>query len=72
MGHNLPPAVQKKFKEVVSPATQIDWVLRYEDGTFARGRADCLGRELPKNGDGPKSPLSENGSLMPSAGTISI
>jgi hypothetical protein len=50
---------------------QIDWVLRYEGGRFTRGRADCLGRELPKNGDGPKSPLSENGSLMPSAGTIS-
>jgi hypothetical protein len=40
-------------------------------GTVTHGRVDYLDRELPKNGDVPKSPLSENGSLMPSAGTIS-
>jgi hypothetical protein len=39
-------------------------------GTFRHGRADYLDRELPKNGDVPRSPLPKNGSLMPSAGTI--
>jgi hypothetical protein len=66
MGHNWPPAVQKKAEDANSlGVTAQGW---YVD---ARSR-DCLGRELPKNGDIPKSPLSENGSLMPSAGTISI
>jgi hypothetical protein len=38
---------------------------------LTHGQADHLDRELPKkNGDVPKSPLPENGSLMPSAGTI--
>jgi hypothetical protein len=39
---------------------------------LTRGRADCLDRELPKNGDVPNSPLPKNGSLMPPAGKISI
>jgi hypothetical protein len=39
-------------------------------GAGAHGAAvtDCRDRELPKNGDVPRSPLPENGSLMPSAG----
>jgi hypothetical protein len=37
---------------------------------LTRGRADCFDRELPKNGDVPRSPFNQNGSLMPSAGTI--
>jgi hypothetical protein len=48
------------------------WVLRHESGTLTRGQADYLDRELPKNGDVPKSPVPENGSLMPSVGKISI
>jgi hypothetical protein len=31
-----------------------------------------LTESCPKDGDVPKSPLAENGSLMPSAGTFSI
>jgi hypothetical protein len=30
----------------------------------------ALTESCPKNGDVPRSPLPENGSLMPSAGTI--
>jgi hypothetical protein len=39
-------------------------------GVGAHGAAvtDCRDRELPENGDVPRSPLPENGSLMPSAG----
>jgi hypothetical protein len=33
------------------------------------GQADCLDRELPKNGDVPNSPFNKNGSPMLSAGT---
>jgi hypothetical protein len=67
MGHFLPPALQKKAEEALGhhpivPAylrrTQIHWVLQLEGGTLTRGRAGCLDRELPKNGDLPKSPLS--------------
>jgi hypothetical protein len=38
--------------------------------TVTNGQANCRDRELPKNGDVSKSPLPENGSLVPSAGTI--
>ena len=38
--------------------TQIHWVLRHEGGTLTCGRADRLDRELPKNGDVPKSPMT--------------
>jgi hypothetical protein len=81
MGHFLPPALQKKAEKALGhhpivPAylcsTQIHWVLQHEGGTLRHGRAGCLDRELLKNGDTPKSPLLKNGSLMPSAGTISI
>jgi hypothetical protein len=52
---------------------KIHCVLRHEGGTLTRGRGDCLARELPKNGGHTEVPaLSENGSLMPSAGTFSI
>jgi hypothetical protein len=46
---------------------RILYALRSTNDTLPYGRADHLGRELPKNGDVPKSPLPENGSLMPSA-----
>jgi hypothetical protein len=54
--------------------TGISWALRRRNGTLKCGQVDCLDIALtescPKNGDVPRSPLPENGSLMPSAGTI--
>ena len=50
--------------------TPIRWALRHEHGTLAHGRVDCLSWVLPKSGDLPRSPLSKNGSPMPSAGAI--
>jgi tripartite-type tricarboxylate transporter receptor subunit TctC len=49
---------------------RIRWALRLGNGTLRYGEADCLDWEPPKNGDVPRSPVPENGSLMPSAGTI--
>jgi hypothetical protein len=71
VGQNPPPALQKKPEDAIHlRLEQIHWVLRHEGGTLTCGRAACLDGELAKNGDVPRSPLPENGSLMPSAGTI--
>src|SRR5258708_3104369 len=84
MGHNPPPALQKMsgssyhnaaslLPRVIGRESAWRSVFRvsHKNGTLTHGRANCLDRELPKNGDVPKSPLPENGSLMPSAGVIS-
>jgi hypothetical protein len=47
----------------------IRWVLRHGSGSLTHGQADCLGCELPQIGDVTRSPIPENGSLMPSEGT---
>jgi hypothetical protein len=43
---------------------------RSQNGTLTHGQADYQTESCQKNGDVPRSPFSENGSLMPSAGTI--
>jgi hypothetical protein len=80
MGHKPPPALQKKSEDAIRlPPPDCA-------GVAGRKFTGCYGarvvlwgavgrlpdRELPQTGDVPKSPLPENGSLMPSAGTISI
>jgi hypothetical protein len=66
-GHNRPPALQKKIGDHRAGWTGIRWSPRNQNGRLACGQADYFDRELPKNGDVPRSPLPENGSPMPSA-----
>src|SRR6266436_7195512 len=48
------------------------YLIRWEGRKLTQRQADWPDLELPKNGDVPRSPfLKKNGSLMPSAGTIS-
>jgi len=71
-GHNLPPAPQKQ----VGPTQSARGARRQVLQSFRTRWKQCtvkridLDRELPKTGDVPRSPLSENGSLMPSVGTF--
>jgi hypothetical protein len=70
-GHNLPPALQKKSEDAIRRrCRKFIGGFGTKGGTLMRGRAGFLDRELPKNGDIPKSRSLKNGSLMPSAGTI--
>jgi hypothetical protein len=55
--HNLPPALQKKIGVHRAGWTGIRCALRNQNDTLTHGRADYLDRELPKNGDVPRSPL---------------
>jgi hypothetical protein len=66
MGHVRTLALQQQIGEALRLPSfmrrvvgrKFTWVLRHKDGTLTRGRSDCFDRELPKNGDVPKSPLN--------------
>jgi hypothetical protein len=76
-GQNPPPALQKipRHHPIVSAYRAAG---RKFTGVYGTRVVRCLAvkqiiltESCPKDGDVPRSPLPENGSLMPSAGTIS-
>jgi hypothetical protein len=63
MGQEPPPALQKSMSAECDRRVAIaerflqSFRTRWRQCTLTRGQADRLGRELPKNGDVPRSPL---------------
>jgi hypothetical protein len=75
MGQDPTPALQTESAKPSPNTRAAGWLdanslaLRDEDGTLITVELISLARCCPKNGDVPKSPLLNYGSLMPSAGT---